>query len=86
MGTARNKDDSIALQVLAPTQIATVSAENTDVSGWSAFCFPNDDVTIALNGAGTTIEIPSGTCIGIEETVTSITFSGDALPAVCLVM
>ena len=84
MGKIFSGDGSIR-QVLTPKEIINVGSGNLDVSTWVAFCFPNDEVTVQLNGTGEVITIDAGRSLGIHPEVNSITFSG-ITTAKCLVM
>lgn len=73
------------IQGFTPRSIQLISAGSVNVSDWTAFCFPEDDITYQINGAGQTATIPSGTIRVVDNSINTITFSGFAA-AKCEIM
>jgi hypothetical protein len=63
------------VQGFAPKQIIDQANGTLDTTHLVAFCFPNDDVTYQLNGAGETISLPAGTVRCVADGISSIVFS-----------
>lgn len=68
--------DGCKIQGFSPKRIETITPGNVDTSLWVAFCFPADDVTYQINGAGPTATLSAGTIRVVRDSIDSITFSG----------
>ena len=81
----RRDANARVLNGFAPQLILSISAETKDTSEWLAFCFPADDVTYQINGAGHTATLTAGTIRVLAENTRTIAFSGIS-EAACEVM
>ena len=73
------------IPVFAPVNIISVDNGTLTVSGYSVIMF-NADVTIQINGSGSTYDWPADTPLGIGSGVTSLTLSGLSGATTALVM
>ena len=73
------------MQVFAPNQIIDVSNGSLTVSGYSALMFAAD-VTIQINGSGSTQTYPADTVYGVAPDVTTLTISGLGSATTAMVM
>lgn len=85
-GELAREGNGFGVQGFAPDTIVSVANGSVDTSTWLAFCFPNDDVTYQLNGAGTAATLPAGNIRVLKSFITSVTFSGISTTAPCEVM
>jgi hypothetical protein len=72
------KNTDTAIQGFAPTEIQAITTGTVDTTNWLAFCFPNDDMDYKINAAGIAMTLPAGSVRVVDESVTSIEFTGTA--------
>ena len=78
--------NSRAAQVFAPNEVVAISGNGSlTVSSYKVIMF-NTDVTIQINGSGSTYDWPADTPLGIGSGVTSLTLSGLSGATTALVM
>ncbi len=74
------------IQVFAPTAVVAISGNGSmAVSDYKVVMF-NVDVTIQINGSGSTYDWPADTPLGIAHNVTTLTLSGLSGATTALVM
>jgi len=78
--------NSKGMQVFAPNEIVAISGNGSiTVSSYKVIMF-NADVTIQINGSGSTYDWPADTPLGIGSGVTTLTLSGLGAATTALVM
>jgi hypothetical protein len=87
MPKKRLEDAQAPVQGFAPRVIMDIADDaEPDTTNWMAFCFPEDDVTYQINGAGETATIVAGSIRVVGVDVLTIKFSDISTAAKCEVM